>query len=265
MLRALLMATGKRIVLKFGSGILTKLGSVDPDPVQLRKLVEAVALLKQAGHACVVVSSGAVASGLRPLDFKARPADMTTLQACAAVGQTHLMHFYESLLRDHGLHVAQLLLTHEDLRHEDRASRFKSTLERLLDFPQVVPVINENDSVAIEELRFGDNDKLSSAVAVLWGADTLMLLTSAPGLLRDPKNPGEAPIPVVDDVEAVIHHAMEEKTSLGTGGMISKLRAVQDAVNNGVECIVCSGRQAEQIPAVIAGQGICTRFTAAKK
>jgi glutamate 5-kinase len=256
------MTTGKRIVLKFGSGILTRIGSVDPDPVQLRKLVEAIALLKQAGHQCVVVSSGAVASGLRPLDFKQRPTDMTTLQACAAVGQTHLMHFYESLLRDHGLHVAQLLLTHEDLGNADRAARVKSTLIRLLEFPQVVPVINENDSVAIEELRFGDNDKLSSQVALLWQADVLMLLTSAAGLLRDPALPEEGPIPVVEDIDAVLHHAREEKTSLGTGGMGSKLRAVQDAVNGGVECIIASGRKPEQLVDVIAGAGVCTRFLA---
>lgn len=256
------MTPGKRIVLKFGSGILTRIGSVDPDPVQLRKLVEAIALLKQAGHQCVVVSSGAVASGLRPLQFTQRPTDMTTLQACAAVGQTHLMHFYESLLRDHGLHVAQLLLTHEDLGNADRAARVKSTLVRLLEFPQVVPVINENDSVAIEELRFGDNDKLSSQVAILWEADTLVLLTSAPGLLRDPAHPEEGPIPVVEDIDAVLHHAREEKSSLGTGGMGSKLRAVQDAVNEGIECIIASGRKPEQLVDVMAGAGVCTRFLA---
>ncbi len=254
------MTSGKRIVLKFGSGILTKLHSVEPDPVQMRKLVEAVALLKQAGHSCVVVSSGAVASGLRPMQFTQRPQDMTTLQACAAVGQTHLMHAYESLLRDHDLHVAQLLLTHEDLGNADRAERVRSTLLRLLEFPQVVPVINENDSVAIEELRFGDNDKLSSQVALLWKADVLLLLTSAPGLLRDASRPEDGPIPVVDDVDAVIHHASQDKSQLGTGGMGSKLRAVQEAVNGGVECIIASGRKAEQIPAVIAGQGVCTRF-----
>lgn len=256
------MTPGKRIVLKFGSGILTRIGSVDPDPVQLRKLVEAIALLKQAGHQCVVVSSGAVASGLRPLQFTQRPTDMTTLQACAAVGQTHLMHFYESLLRDHGLHVAQLLLTHEDLGNADRAARVKNTLVRLLEFPQVVPVINENDSVAIEELRFGDNDKLSSQVAILWEADTLVLLTSAPGLLRDPAHPEEGPIPVVEDIDAVLHHAREEKSSLGTGGMGSKLRAVQDAVNAGIECIIASGRKPEQLVDVMAGAGVCTRFLA---
>ena len=250
----------KRIVLKFGTGILTKVNAPEPDPVQLRKLVEAVALLKAAGHSVVVVSSGAVACGLKPLEFGSRPSDLTTLQALAAVGQTHLMHMYETLLRDHGLHVAQLLVTHEDLVNADRAPRVKATLERLLEFPQVVPVINENDSVAIEELRFGDNDKLSSRVAVLWRADLLVLLTSAAGLLRDMSKPEDGPIPVVDDVNAVIHHAEEEKTRLGTGGMASKLRAVQDAVNSGVECIIASGRNSEQLPLLANSGGVCTRF-----
>lgn len=259
-MRALFMKPGKRIVLKFGSGILTRVDAPEPDPVQLRKLVEAVALLKQAGHTVVVVSSGAVASGLKPLDLKTRPTDMTTLQACAAVGQTHLMHAYENLLRDHGLHVAQLLLTHEDLSQEDRAARVKSTLERLLEFPQVVPVINENDSVAIEELRVGDNDLLSSRVALLWRADLLVLLTSAPGLLRDPKRPEDGPIPVVSEVDEVIHLAAEERSALGTGGMISKLNAVRDAVRGGVECIIASGRHAEQLTDVVNGGGVCTRF-----
>lgn len=258
----LFMSTSKRIVLKFGSGILTRLGTPEPDPVQLRKLVEAVAVLRRGGHDCIVVSSGAVASGLQPLGMTERPGDIATLQAAAAVGQTHLMYRYESLLRDHDLHVAQLLVTHEDLGAEERSSRFKATLERLLEFRQVVPVINENDSVAIEELRFGDNDKLSSSVARLWGADLLILLTSAPGLLRDMKRPEEGPIPVVRDVEEIIHHAQEDKTQLGTGGMISKLRAVQEAVRGGVECLIASGRHPEQIPDLVEGRGVCTRFPA---
>jgi glutamate 5-kinase len=249
-----------RIVLKFGSGILTKRKSIEPDPVQLRKLIEAVALLKQAGHSCVVVSSGAVASGLRPLGFSARPSDMKSLQACAAVGQTFLMHSYEALLRDHGLYVAQLLLTHEDFIHADRAANVKSTLERLLEFDQVVPIINENDSVAIEELRMGDNDELSSRVALLWRADLLLLLTSAPGLMQDASQLDGDPIPVVTDIQAVFGHAIEDKSDLGSGGMRSKLKAVQAAVDGGVQCIIANGRAAEQIPAVIAGQGVCTRF-----
>lgn len=254
------MTAPRRIVLKFGSGILTKLDTPEPDPVQLRKLAEAVALLKQAGHSCVVVSSGAVACGLKPLGLSERPTDIASLQACAAVGQTHLMHSYESLLRDHGLHVAQLLVTHEDLAAQDRAARVKATLERLLAFSNVVPIINENDSVAIEELRFGDNDKLSSSIARLWRADLLILLTSAPGVLSDMTRPEDGPIPVVEDVDAVIHHAQEDKTRLGTGGMISKLRAVQEAVRGGVECLIASGRHAEQVPDLVAGHGIGTRF-----
>ena len=256
----------QRIVLKFGSGILTKVSTPEPDPVQLRKLVEAVALLKEAGHSVVVVSSGAVASGLKPLEFTQRPnGDVTMLQALAAVGQTHLMHAYESLLRDHGLHVAQLLVTHEDFDNADRAPRVKAVLDRLMEFPQVVPVINENDSVAVEELRYGDNDKLSSRVARFWGATTLVLLTSAAGLMRDMKKPEEGPIPVVDDIDSVLHHAEEEKSKLGTGGMISKLRAVQEAVDAGIDCIIASGRHAEQLPDVINGSGICTRFPGKKR
>ncbi len=254
------MSASRRIVLKFGTGILTKLDTPEPDPVQLRKLAEAVALLKRAGHSCIVVSSGAVACGLKPLGLGQRPADIASLQACAAVGQTHLMHSYESLLRDHGLHVAQLLVTHEDLAAEHRAARVQATLERLMAFPNVVPIINENDSVAIEELRFGDNDKLSSSIARLWPADLLILLTSAPGVLRDIHRPEEGPIPEVADVDAVLHHAQEDKTLLGTGGMISKLRAVQEAVRGGVECLIASGRHAEQIPELVAGRGIGTRF-----
>jgi glutamate 5-kinase len=254
----------KRVVLKFGSGILSRLDRAQPDPVQLRKLVEAIALIKAVGHSCVVVSSGAVASGLGPLGFDERPKDMTTLQACAALGQTRLMHAYESLLRDHGLHVAQLLLTHSDLETPERAERFKSTLERLLDFPQVVPVINENDSVAVEELRFGDNDKLSSRVARLWSADLLILLTSVPGLLVNPQDASEGPIPVVPDISTVLHHAQDVKGNLSVGGMISKLQAVKDAVEAGVECVIASGRQAEQLPLVVSGGGVCTRFPVAQ-
>ena len=175
-----------------------------------------------------------------------------------------LMHAYEGLLRDHGLHVAQLLVTHEDLAQAERAQRFRATIMRLLEFPAVVPIINENDSVAIEELRFGDNDKLSAQVALLWGADQLLLLTSAPGLLRDLNRPEEGPIEVVEDVAAVLHHAQEKKTELGSGGMISKLKAVEEAVSGGVQCIIASGRRAELLPAIVSGQGkgCCTRFLA---
>lgn len=251
---------GKRIILKFGSGILTRTDRAEMDQVQLARLVEAIAELKHRGHTVLVVSSGAVSSGLKPLGFKERPEEISTLQACAAVGQTHLMHGYESFLRGYGLHVAQLLLTHEDLENKERAERFKATLVRLLEFENIVPVINENDSVAVEELRFGDNDKLSARVAVLWKADLLILLTSVPGLMKHRPDADVEIVPLVTDVDEVLHFAQEEKGRHSVGGMASKLRAVRDAVRGGVECVIASGRHPEQISELVDGRGTGTRF-----
>ncbi len=252
----------KRVILKFGSGILTRTDRAEMDQVQLARLVEAIADLKSRGHAVVIMSSGAVSSGLKPLGFAERPEDIVTLQACAAVGQTHLMHGYESFLRSYGLHVAQLLLTHEDLENKDRAERVKATLERLLAFDNAVPVINENDSVAVEELRYGDNDKLSARVAVLWPADLLILLTSVAGLLC-PSDDGMAELlPLVEDVEGVLRLAQEEKGPHSVGGMLSKLHAVREAVHGGIDCVIASGRHPEQIVDLVEGRGTGTRFPA---
>ncbi|WP_009963725.1 glutamate 5-kinase [Verrucomicrobium spinosum] len=252
--------SGRRVILKFGSGILTRTDRAEMDEEQLCKLVQAIAELKRRGHAVVVVSSGAVASGLKAMGFRERPQEITTLQACAAVGQTYLMHTYQSYLRGHGLYVAQLLLTHADLESKERAEKVKNTLLRLLENPNVVPIINENDSVAVEELRFGDNDKLSSRVAQLWSADLLILLTSVPGLM-DLKNDGAVNIvPMVEDVNSVLHLAQEDKGAFSVGGMASKLRAVADAVAGNVECIIASGRHPEQIADLVEGKGTGTRF-----
>jgi glutamate 5-kinase len=250
----------KRVILKFGSGILTRSDRAEMDQVQLARLVEAIAELKRRGHVVVVVSSGAVSSGLKPLGFKERPEDMVTLQACAAVGQTHLMHGYESFLRSYGLHIAQLLLTHEDLESSDRAERVKATLERLLAFGNIVPVINENDSVAVEELRYGDNDRLSARVAILWHADLLILLTSVAGLLHLSEDGIAELLPQIGDVDGVLHLAQEEKGPHSIGGMFSKLRAVRDAVGSGIECVIASGRHPEQIIDLVEGGGVGTRF-----
>jgi glutamate 5-kinase len=251
---------GKRVILKFGSGILTRTDRAEMDQVQVARLVEAIAELKHRGHSVVVVSSGAVSSGLKPMGFKERPEEITMLQACAAVGQTHLMHGYESFLRGYGLHVAQLLLTHEDLENKERAARVKATLERLIECDHIVPVINENDSVAVEELRFGDNDKLSARVALLWGADILILLTSVPGLMNLADETNVKVIPLVEDVDSVLHLAQQEKGRHSVGGMISKLRAVSEAVAGGVECVIASGRHPEQLPDLVEGAGRGTRF-----
>lgn len=251
---------GKKVILKFGSGILTRTDRAETDEDQLRKLVQAIAELKRLGHAVVVVSSGAVAAGLKAMDFRERPSDLTTLQACAAVGQPYLMRTYQSFLLGHGLHVGQLLLTHGDLESKERAERTRSTLTRLLENPNIVPIINENDSVAIEELRFGDNDKLSARVALLWRADLLILLTSVPGLM-DIKDDGSVNIvPEVSNVDEVLHLAQEATGAFSVGGMGSKLRAVQEALHGGVSCIIASGRHPEQITALVEGGGVGTRF-----
>lgn len=256
--------SGRRVILKFGSGILTRTDRAEMDQVQLARLVEAIAELKRRDHQVVVVSSGAVASGLKSVSLSARPEEMPTLQACAAVGQVHLMHAYESFLRGYGLHVAQLLLTHEDLENADRAERVKATLQRVLEFSNLIPIINENDSVAIEELRYGDNDKLSARVAVLWRADVLILLTSVPGLMNLREAGDVSIVPVVHDVDAVLHMAQEEKGSLSVGGMNSKLRAAQEATRGGVECVIASGRHPEQIADLVEGRGTGTRFPVSK-
>jgi glutamate 5-kinase len=260
MVALLFFMSGRRVILKFGSGILTRTDRAEMDQVQVARLVEAIAELKRRGHTVVIVSSGAVSSGLKPLGIKERPEEIPTLQACAAVGQTHLMHGYESFLRGYGLHVAQLLLTHEDLESEERAERFKATLLRLLEFENIVPVINENDSVAVEELRFGDNDKLSARVAVLWGADLLVLLTSVPGLMEHRADGAVDIVPLVTDVEGMFHLVQDEKGRHSVGGMASKLRAVSDALRGGVECVIAAGRHPEQIADLVEGRGSGTRF-----
>ena len=173
----------RRILLKFGSGILTRPRANALDDKQFRRLTADVAQLVHGGCECIIVSSGAVAAGMRIVGLKERPLDLTTLQACAAVGQSKLMHLYASMFEKHQLNVAQLLLTHSDLDSRTRHQNAKNTLRRLLECKNVVPVINENDSVAVEELRFGDNDRLSAEVAVLAEAELLIMLTSVDGLM----------------------------------------------------------------------------------
>lgn len=255
----------KRIVLKFGTGILTKPGTVELDGAQFVQLVSAVAELRAAGYQCIVVSSGAVAAGLPAFAYDKRPSDdVPALQACAAVGQSRLMHHYATLFRYHDLDVAQLLLTHDDLAVATRSSRIKATLDRLLEQKTVIPIINENDSVAVEELRFGDNDALSASLAILAEADLLILLTSVRGLHPSEDNgsgaePGEI-IPLVHDIAEVRGHARADKGELSTGGMTSKLASVEKAVNAGIETVIASGRHPQQLLEVARGGGVGTRF-----
>jgi glutamate 5-kinase len=245
-----------RIVLKFGSGILATPRGNTLDTKQFSRLSREVASLVNDGHECILVSSGAVAAGLGALGFRERPEDLPSRQACGAIGQSKLMQAYAKNFEPHGLQVAQVLLTHGDIDSKTRCENVRSTLGCILQRRRVVPIINENDTVATEELRFGDNDRLSAEVAMLLNADMLILLTSVEGLL-DAKGKR---IPEVHNVDSVTRLARNEKGRLSVGGMVSKLQAVKLAVDSGITTYIASGRKAGQIAAITAGKNIGTRF-----
>jgi len=246
----------QRIVLKFGSGILAKPKGNAPDKDQFRKLAGAVAGLVKSGAQCIVVSSGAVAAGMPVLGLKERPCDLAARQACAAAGQSRLMGLYSEAFAVHGLAVAQLLLTHGDLDSRMRRENAGNTLERLLIPGNVVPIVNENDSVAVEELNFGDNDHLSAEVATLAGASLLVILTSVDGLM-DAK--GKV-VPVVRDIDAVASLVRDDKGRLSVGGMVSKLGAVRIAVAAGITTIIANGRKPGLVQGIVAGKPGGTKF-----
>ncbi|MEZ5430830.1 MAG: glutamate 5-kinase [Verrucomicrobiales bacterium] len=175
------------------------------------------------------------------------------------------MHIYESHFTQYQLKVAQLLLTHDDITDEKRRANIVTTMDHLLRFRPVIPIINENDSVAVYELKVGDNDVLSSEVACLIRADLFLLLTSVPGL-RSPGAIADSDIVErVDNLEEVLHFANDERGSHSVGGMKSKLQAVGKAVAAGIETIIASGSNPEQLAELVAGRGHCTRFVPSPK
>lgn len=246
----------QRIVLKFGSGILSKPKGNGLDVGQFRKLAETVAGLVNKGAQCILVSSGAVAAGMPVLGLKERPADLAGRQACAAAGQTRLMGLYSEVFADHGLAVAQLLLTHGDLDSRMRRENAGNTIERLLDQGRVVPIVNENDSVAVEELRFGDNDRLSAEVATLAGAHLLIILTSVDGLLD---GNGKL-VREVRNIDAVAGLVRNDKGKLSVGGMVTKLEAVRMALEAGIPAVIANGRKPRLLGGIANGGAGGTRF-----
>lgn len=249
--------TGKRVVVKIGTGVLTRGDGAEIHHAMIARLSQAIADLNHAGHEVVMVTSGAVGAGMSTFGLATRPEETDMLQACAAAGQARLMHLYEGHFGNHGLKIAQLLVTHEDLNDETRSANVLATVNAILPHRQVIPIVNENDSVSVFELKVGDNDTLSSIVARLIKADMLVLLTSVDGLL-DADN---QLITEVADVESVFDLARDEKGALSIGGMGSKLRAVQGAVAAGIETVIASGLRPEQLTDLVAGEGLCTRFS----
>jgi len=246
-------------IIKAGTGVLTKTSDGTIDRAALVHLVSAISGLMNAGQRCLFVSSGAVGSGVSALGLTEYPKDIGTRQACAAVGQARLMSTYSSLFSNFDILVSQILLTAEDIQNEERATNLLNTFRRLLQEPRIIPIINENDSVAIRELSFGDNDMLSVRVAKLLGAKRVILLTSVDGLL-DPET--KTLIPQVDDIDSVFRHVREDKGKFSMGGMASKLEAVKFAVESGIETHIANGRHPERLIDIVGGHGISTRFLA---
>jgi len=249
-------------LIKAGTGVLTKAADGTLDNAALVHLVSGIAGLMNAGHRCLFVSSGAVGSGVSALGLSDYPKDTATRQACAAVGQARLMQTYSSLFANFDITIAQVLLTAADLGTPERAGYVTDTLRRLLAEPRILPIINENDSVAVEELKFGDNDMLCVRVARLAGASRVILLTSVDGLL-DPET--KALIPEVDDIDEVVRHVRDDKGRFSMGGMASKLSAVKFAVDAGIETVIAHGRHPERLAEIVRGGGTCTRFRVSKE
>jgi glutamate 5-kinase len=244
-----------RIVLKFGSGILATPRGTNLDLKQFARLSREVAGLIADGCEVIIVSSGAVAAGLGALALQKRPEELVDRQACAAVGQGRLMATYTEHFKKHGLPVAQILLTYADLDSRSAYANIRTTLDRLL-ASRIVPIINENDTVAVEELKFGDNDRLSAEVAILAEAKLLVVLTSVDGLL-DAKG---RTIARVDDLAEVQKFVRAEKGPLSVGGMSSKLQAVRAAVEAGIPTVVASGRKAGALVRAAEGKPSGTYF-----
>ncbi len=249
-----------RFVLKFGTGVLSRLDGRALDAAQFRHLADEVATLVKAGHSCVLVSSAAIAAGVRVLGLDRRPEDLPGKQACAAAGQPELMHMWSSAFRRHGLSVAQLLLTHDDIDSRMRRRNAYNTLERLLSQGGIVPIINENDSVSLEELRFGDNDRLSAEVAALVQADKLIILTSSDGLTDQKKNR----LPIIRDMEKAFSLVRPEKGEMSVGGMKTKLEAVQLALAAHIPAIIIDGKKRGHIVEAAAFRDVGTRFPVPK-
>ena len=254
-----------RLVVKVGSSLVTNEGQ-GLDHAALARWAEQIAELRQRKKDVVLVSSGAVAEGMQRLGWKRRPSALHELQAAAAVGQMGLVEAYESCFRTHGLRTAQVLLTHEDLADRKRYLNARSTLRTLLNLG-VVPVINENDTVATDEIRFGDNDTLAALVTNLIEADLLVILTDQPGLYtRDPRRNADA---------TLVSEARAGDTSLekmaggvgshvGSGGMLTKVLAAKRAARSGAATIIASGREPNVLVRLASGEAIGTQLLAEK-
>lgn len=245
-----------RIVVKVGSSSLTTAaGGIDPE--RLHRLVDAIVDVRAHGTEVVLISSGAIAAGLAPLGLARRPRDLATQQAAASVGQGLLMQAYTDRFGMHGLRVGQVLLTVDDVTRRSSYKNALRTLGTLLKL-QAVPIVNENDTVATQEIHFGDNDRLGALVAQMVRADVLVLLSDIDALYTaHPSEPGAQRIGHVDDLDLLEVDTSKAGTSIGTGGMTTKLQAARIATTAGIPVVLASAAQAAD---AMAGKDVGTFF-----
>ena len=250
-----------KIVIKVGTSTLAyPNGSLNIRRTE--ELCKVMSDLKNAGHEIILVSSGAIGMGVGKLALKGKPTDMPTKQAAAAVGQCELMYVYDKLFSEYSHTVAQILLTASDVRHDERHGNFTNTMNRLLELG-VLPIINENDTVATSELVIGDNDTLAAVVAQSIGAELLILLSDIDGLFTaDPHKKHNATLisrveKITPEIEAL---AGGVGSAVGTGGMVTKLKAARICVQNGCDMIIANGKDPSVLYDIIDGKNVGTRF-----
>ena len=250
-----------RVVVKVGTSTLAyPTGCLNIRHVEL--LVKTLSDLKNAGNEIVLVSSGAIGMGIGRLSLDGRPQDMPTKQAAASVGQCELMYTYDKLFGEYNHTVAQILLTGSDFSHDDRRENFQNTMFRLIELG-VIPVANENDTIATEEISVGDNDTLAAMTACSVKADLLVLLSDIDGLYtEDPhKNPQAKLIPLVMEITPKIEElAQGAGSGLGTGGMATKIHAAQIAMEQGVDMVIANGAKPRVLYDIVQGRQAGTRF-----
>ncbi len=242
----------KRIVVKVGSRVLVQ-GTGRPDRERLKPLVDEMSRFQHEGREIVFVSSGAIAAGLDALGMETRPKAMPDLQMAAAVGQIRLMSVYDELFGANNCPVGQVLLTHDTLKHRERHLNARNTLLKLL-ANRIVPIINENDAVSTEEIKFGDNDLLAALVAILVDADALVLLSSTDGLREPDGNGTTRRVSLIKEVDDdVLALVADRQDGVSTGGMGSKLQAAQTAAHNGIPVVIADGRTTGVLARIFEG------------
>jgi glutamate 5-kinase len=255
-----ILARTRRVVIKVGSAVMTTANGLNLEFI--KELTDNIAQLLNNGREVVLVSSGAIAAGFKKIGLPAKPTAIPQKQAVAAIGQSTLMQNYEQAFDRHGLKVAQILLTRNDLANRRRYLNARNTLFTLLNW-KVIPIINENDTVVVEEIQFGDNDNLSALISSVVQADLLIILTDIDGLYdQDPRQHDDAcRISLVEKIDARLERAASRQPGvIGSGGMFSKIQAAKKAASVGIPTIIAHGLKPKVIQGIFAGAEVGTLF-----